>query len=308
MAGRLRLPLSPRDEARMTLIEHLEELRSRLFKVGIAFLVAAVVTWIFRARIFEALLEPAGLKQLNFMGPAQALITDVKLALFSAFLLTIPVILYQMWMFVAPAVGDVGRFFTYTIVTLSSALFLAGVAFGYLAVLPVGLEFLLNYAEDRYKAILTADTYLPFVTRLLLASGIVFEFPAATYVGAKLGLITAPTLRRFRKHALIANTILAAVLTPSPDPFSMLLMAVPMIAMYELSIVIARFVNPAISHEEAMEASPLSDSLPSHEDDYPYEDDAYDDDEEFDDHAEAHGENGSQDPARHEEGPVERDL
>jgi sec-independent protein translocase protein TatC len=267
MAGRLRMPLRPRDEARMTIIEHLEEFRSRLFKIAIAFVIASVVTWIFKARIFDALLEPAGLKELNFMGPAQGLITDVKLALFSAFLLTIPVILYQMWMFVAPAVGDVGRLFTYILVILASSLFLAGVAFGYYAILPVGLQFLLGYAEDRYNELITADTYLPFVTRLLLASGIVFELPAATYVGAKLGLITAPTLRRFRKHALIVNAVLAAALTPSPDPFSMILMAVPMLLMYEVSILIARFVNPVIAHEEALEASPLSDRFPEEGDD-----------------------------------------
>jgi sec-independent protein translocase protein TatC len=299
MAGRLRMPIRPRDEARMTIIEHLEEFRSRLFKIAIAFVIASVVTWIFKARIFDALLEPAGLKELNFMGPAQGLITDVKLALFSAFLLTIPVILYQMWMFIAPAVGDVGRLFTYILVILASSLFLAGVAFGYYAILPVGLQFLLGYAEDRYNELITADTYLPFVTRLLLASGIVFELPAATYVGAKLGLITAPTLRRFRKHALIVNAVLAAALTPSPDPFSMILMAVPMLLMYEVSILIARFVNPVISHEEALEASPLSDRLPEEEDD-----------EDEEDPEEPRSENGHHDDAsrRNEDDAVERDL
>ena len=298
MAGRLRMPIRPRDEARMTIIEHLEEFRSRLFKIAIAFVIASVVTWIFKARIFDALLEPAGLKELNFMGPAQGLITDVKLALFSAFLLTIPVILYQMWMFIAPAVGDVGRLFTYILVILASSLFLAGVAFGYYAILPVGLQFLLGYAEDRYNELITADTYLPFVTRLLLASGIVFELPAATYVGAKLGLITAPTLRRFRKHALIVNAVLAAALTPSPDPFSMILMAVPMLLMYEVSILIARFVNPVMPHEEALEASPLSDRLLEEGDD---------EDEEVPE--EAQRENGRDNaPRRDEDDAVERDL
>jgi len=284
----------------MTIIEHLEEFRSRLFKIAIAFVIASVVTWIFKARIFDALLEPAGLEELNFMGPAQGLITDVKLALFSAFLLTIPVILYQMWMFVAPAVGDVGRLFTYILVILASSLFLAGVAFGYFAILPVGLQFLLGYAEDRYNELITADTYLPFVTRLLLASGIVFELPAATYVGAKLGLITAPTLRRFRKHALIVNAVLAAALTPSPDPFSMILMAVPMLLMYEVSILIARFVNPVISHEEALEASPLSDRFPE------------EGDEDEEGPEEPQSENGHHDdsgaPRRDEDDAVERDL
>ena len=276
MAGRLRIPVGPRDEARMTLIEHLEEFRSRLFRVALVFVLACIATWIFRSRIFEWLLEPANLDKLTFMGPAQGLMTDVKLSLFSAFLLTVPVVIYQAWMFVAPAVGEVGRAFTYVIVTLSSLLFLAGIAFGYYAILPVGLQFLLDYESDRFEALPTADTYLPFITRTLLAAGIVFELPAATYVGAKLGLITAPTLRRFRKHALIVNAVVAAALTPSPDPFSMVLMAVPLAVMYELSIIIARFVNPMVPHEEAMEASPLSDHLPDDEEDAREDDDTDD--------------------------------
>src|SRR5215213_6911529 len=243
MAGRLRLPSPPRDEARMTLIEHLEELRSRLLKVGIAFVVVAVLAGFFVADIFRLLLEPSGLTELNFLGPAQGLLTDVKLVLFTAFLLTLPVLIYQGWMFVAPAVGEVGRATTYILVGMSSLLFLAGVVFGYWVVLPIGLDFLLGYAPDRSNEVITA----------------------AAYVGAKLGLLTADFLRRYRRHALIVNAVLAAALTPGQDPFSMILMAVPMVLMYEASILIARFVNPVVPHEEAIEASPLSDRLPENE-------------------------------------------
>jgi sec-independent protein translocase protein TatC len=265
MAGRLRLPTRPRDEARMTLIEHLEELRSRILRVGIAFVAVAVVAAFFIPQIFNWLLEPSGLEELNNLGPAQGLITDIKLVLYTAFVLTIPVLLYQAWMFVAPAVGDVGRVRTYVLVGLASSLFLFGIAFGYYIVLPIGLDFLLNYANDRYNEIITTETYLPFVTRFLLAFGIVFELPAATLVGAWLGLITAPFLKRYRKHALVVNFILAAALTPGQDPFSMILMAVPMVLMYEASILIARFVNPVVPEEP----------LPDEE----YEDDGDDEEE-----------------------------
>jgi sec-independent protein translocase protein TatC len=230
----------------MTLIEHLGELRSRIIKVGVAFFIVAVVAWFFRPQIFEFLLAPApSLKgQLNVTSPTEALITDVKLTLYTAFLFTVPVLLYQAWAFVAPAVGEVGRAFTYVLITLASSLFLAGVAFGYFVVLPIGIEFLLNWGGDRFDPIIISERYLAFVTRFLLAFGIVFEFPAATYVGAKLGLIDAPFLRRYRRHAIVINTVLAAALTPGQDPFSMILMAVPMVLMYELSILIARYVNP----------------------------------------------------------------
>ena len=250
MAGRLRLPLRPRgsrDEARMTLIEHLGELRSRIIKVGVAFFVAAVVAWFFRVRIFGWLLAPAGdalSGKLSVTSVTEQLFTDMKLALYVGFLLTIPVLLYQAWAFVAPAVGDLGRAFTYTIITLASALFLAGVAFGYFIVLPIGTQFLLNWAPDRYNTIITSQFYLQFTTRFLLAFGIVFELPAATYVAAKLELVDAPLLKRYRRHAIVLNFILAAALTPGQDPYSMVLMAAPMVVMYELSIIIARYVNP----------------------------------------------------------------
>ena len=137
-----------------------------------------------------------------------------------------------------------GRAFTYVLISLASSLFLAGVAFGYFVVLPIGTNFLLDWDPERYKAIITSSNYLSFVTRFLLAFGIVFELPAATYVGAKLELIDAPFLKKYRRHAIVINFVLAAALTPGQDPFSMILMAVPMVLMYELSIMIARYVNP----------------------------------------------------------------
>src|SRR5918997_1772905 len=268
MAGRLRMPSrprGPRDDARMTLIEHLDELRSRIIKIGVAFFAVAVVAWFFVDEIFNVLLEPAGDAldgKLNFTSVTEALFSDVKLALYVAFLLTIPLLLYQAWAFVAPAVGEMGRAFTYILITLASSLFLAGVAFGYFVVLPIGTSFLLSWDPDRYEAIITSGNYLSFVTRFLLAFGIVFEFPAATYVGAKLELVDAPFLKRYRRHAIVINTILAAALTPGQDPFSMVLMAVPMVLMYELSIVIARYVNPV---------SGVAGSEPADDEDEEYE-------------------------------------
>jgi sec-independent protein translocase protein TatC len=272
MAGRLRLPTRPRDEARMTLIEHLDEFRSRIIKVGIAFVGMSVLAWFFRERIFDWLLAPAGdalSGKLNVTSVTEQLFTDMKLALYVGFLLTIPVLLYQIWAFVAPAVGDMGRAFTYTIITLASALFLAGVAFGYFVVLPIGTQFLLTWAPERYNTIITSQYYLSFVTRFLLAFGIVFEFPAATYVAAKLELVDAPLLKKYRKHAIVLNTLLAAALTPGQDPYSMILMALPMVVMYEISILIARYVNPV--SEVAVHERSTTDDEGYEDDDSEYE-------------------------------------
>ena len=234
----------------MTIIEHLDELRSRIIKVGVVFFVAAIVAWFFRIQIYDALLEPAGSilhGHLYVTGVTEQIISDLKLALYAAFVVTIPVLLYQIWAFVAPAVGEVSRWFTYILVAMASSLFLAGVAFGYFVVLPVGVHVLLDWAPGRYNVIPTPTNYLAFVTRFLLAFGIVFELPAATYVAAKLGIVNGPLLSKYRRHAVIINAVLAAALTPSPDPFSMLLMMAPMLAMYEISIIIARRVNPIVS-------------------------------------------------------------
>jgi len=259
MAGRLRLPSrprGPRDEARMTLIEHLDELRSRIIKVGVAFVVVAFAAWFFRGHLLDWLLEPSGLTKLTALAPTEQIMTQIKLCLYVGFILTLPFLIYQTWAFVAPAVGDMGRAFTYTLISLSSVLFLAGVAFGYYVVLPIGLPILLNWDPAHFHENITSQYYLPFVTRFLLAFGIVFELPAATYVAAKLELVDASLLKRYRKHAIVANTILAAALTPGQDPYSMMLMALPMILMYELSIIIARYVNPTTevrAHELARE-------------------------------------------------------
>lgn len=236
----------------MTLIDHLDELRSRIIKVGAAFIVAAVVAWIFRIPIYNALLEPSGLENLQFTSLTAPFLTDVKLALYSALVLTIPVLLYQAWAFVAPAVGEVGRLFTYTLITLASLLFLGGIVFGYFLVLPIATSFLLGWGGERFDEIITADNYLSFATRFLFAFGIGFEMPAATYVGAKLGLISGETLRQYRRAAIVVNTVLAAALTPA-DVFSMVLLAVPLIFLYEVSILIAGYVNP-VTEETGMDA------------------------------------------------------
>jgi len=271
----------------MTLIEHLGELRSRIIKVAVAFFLVSIIAFLFIRSIFDFLLEPAPqLKgSLYVTGVTEPLITDIKLALFTALLLTIPIILYQGWAFVAPAVGDMGRSFTYILITLASSLFLAGVAFGYYVVLPIGLDFLFDYGGDRYSEIISGEKYLPFVTRFLLAFGIVFELPAATYVGAKMELVDAPLLKKYRKHAIVLNTVLAAALTPGQDPFSMVLMAVPMVVMYELSIIIARYVNPTTevtAHELARDDEDEGEEPEEYEADEP----AIGDFEDTDDHPE----------------------
>jgi sec-independent protein translocase protein TatC len=244
----LRIRVGSGDEARMTLVEHLDELRSRIIKAGAAFVIAAVAAWFFREQVFEWLLVPAPALEgsLNFTGVTGPIMADLKISLYVGLVVVIPIVFYQAWSFVAPAVGEAGRAFTFALIGFSSCLFLVGMAFGYFLVLPLALDFLVGWGGDRFEQIITAETYLSFVTRFLLGFGIAFEVPAAAYVGAKLGLVDAPLLKKYRRHAILANVLLAALLTPA-DPFSMVLMAVPLVVLYELSVLVARRVNPVPS-------------------------------------------------------------
>ncbi|MGI8649083.1 MAG: twin-arginine translocase subunit TatC [Rubrobacter sp.] len=244
----LKTILRPQDEANMSLLEHLDELRSRIIKIALVFIVGAIFGWIFKGYVFDFLLAPAPQtmdETLQFTSITDPLFTDVKLALYTALMITLPVIFYQGWAFVAPAVGEMGRLFTYTLITMASLLFVGGVAFGYYAVLPIGLNFLIGWDPSRFSEIITANSYLQFTTRFLLAFGVAFEVPAATFVGAKLGLVNAEVMRKYRRHAIMVNAIIAAFITPA-DPFSMIMLAVPLVLLYEVSIFIAAHVNPAV--------------------------------------------------------------
>lgn len=244
MVDRSHLPSNQRDDALMTLIEHLDELRSRIIKVGLAFFAASIAAWFFRLQILERLLEPSGLDTLQALSPTEQLMTHVKLCLYTGFMLTIPVLIYQAWAFVAPAVEATGRAFTHILIGMSSTLFLAGAAFGYYVVMPIGLNFLIEWDPEHFDPEITSGYYLAFVTRQLLAFEAVFELPAVAYVGAKLGLLDAPFLKRHRRHATAVSAVLAAALTPSRDVVSMILMAVPIVVLYETSIVITHYVYP----------------------------------------------------------------
>jgi sec-independent protein translocase protein TatC len=247
MASRLRIPLRARDDASMPLLEHLDELRTRIFKVGIVFILASIVAWFFRVQVFNFLMAPSedvlGYT-LQFTNVTSPILTDLKLALYTGLMVSLPVLFYQAWAFVAPAVGEMGRLFTYTLIGLASSLFVGGVAFAYFGVLNITLDFLIGWGGDRYEQIITADAYLSFITRFLLAFGVAFEVPAATFVGAKLGLVDAAFMRKYRRHAIMVNAVVAAMITPA-EPTSMIALALPLILLYEVSILIAAKVNPA---------------------------------------------------------------
>jgi sec-independent protein translocase protein TatC len=240
VVGRARRALGLRRVApddQLTVVEHLDELRRRILISVVALVVGFTVAWILRNPIVDLLLEPLpdGQDRPITLSPTEPFFTVLKVCLWSAILFALPVWLFQLYAFVIPAVGNQSRRVMLAIVAGVSALFIGGVAFGYFVVLPVALEFLLNFGDDIFTTEVQAGLYFGFATTLLLASGLMFEVPVAMVAFARMGLVTAQIYRKQWRIAVVAIAAIAAVL-PGGDPLSMFLLMVPQFFLYALGI------------------------------------------------------------------------
>ena len=237
--ARKRLPrrLSHGEEA--TLVEHLDELRGRLFIALGALAVAFVVCFAFHERIVEWLTEPLpDDKKLVTFGVTEPFTTSVKVALIAAFAVALPVILYQAWSFLAPAMEEHTQRVVSLFVIAGTLLFVAGVAFGYFVVLDQALAFLTTYDDNLYDIQIRASYYYSFVSLSLLAMGLMFELPVFVLALVRLGVLTAARLRRNRRIGYFLM-LLIAVLLPTVDPVSLAFETLPLIILFELSIQLA---------------------------------------------------------------------
>ncbi len=234
-----------REDEKAPFTEHLEELRKRLITCIIAVLVGFVITYAFKEQLFQILIRPlvAVLKDtggsLIFTGVSEAFFTYLKVAFLAGLLLASPVVFYEFWMFVAPGLYTNERRLLLPIVLLSSIFFVGGVVFGYYCVFPFGFKFFLSFSNDTIKAMPAMQEYLKFSTKLLLAFGLVFELPLVLTFLARLGIVSADFLRKKRKYSLILAFIFGAILTP-PDVVSQIMMALPLVILYEVSILGAK--------------------------------------------------------------------
>lgn len=243
-----------RPDERLSIVEHLSELRTRLIWSFVAFIVAFAAMYAIHDQLLDFLERPlpdryreSGLITLS---PTEPFFTVLKVCFWSALLLSIPVWLYQLYAFVIPAVRDQSRRVTLLIVGGISTLFLAGVAFGFFVVLPVALDFLLGFGDDQFQAEVRAQDYFGFATTLLLGAGLMFEVPAAMVAFARLGVVSADMYLRQWRLAIVVIAAIAAIL-PGGDPFSMLLLMVPQVILYGLGVVLARrFGRPVVWRSE----------------------------------------------------------
>ena len=233
----------------MPLIDHLEELRRRLF-VCLATLALTVTAAMLKAEaLINWLKRPAGhrLPLLAFFSPMEALLAYVHVGVIAGLVAALPMILWQVWAFVKPALAPHERRWGLLVVLGGSGLFALGGAFAYLVALPLTLRVLLGIGEGTLLPMISVSRYLSFTTSILLASGVVFELPLAIVFLAKLGLVTPEGLRRRWSMAILAMAILSAVLTPTTDAVTMLIMMGPMVVLYGLSILIAARVHAPVS-------------------------------------------------------------
>lgn len=231
-------------ESTQPLLEHLGELRNRIFKAAIAIVAGTIVAFIFRDWIFDVLVTPyeqaTDTRDLAFFRPTEAFSLFMRISVFGGFLLASPIVIYQTWAFVAPALTKREKRIAIPIVALLVVLFCGGVAFGYWS-LQRGLGFLLDFGGDALDPVIGGDSYLTFAIRFLLVFGFAFEFPVFLYAVAAVGVVGWRQLAAGRRWAVLLIVTIGAVVTPSGDPATLLLLSAPLYIFYEATIWIVRF-------------------------------------------------------------------
>ncbi|MCS7286528.1 MAG: twin-arginine translocase subunit TatC [Anaerolineae bacterium] len=230
-------------EARMGLLEHFEELRERLIKSVIALVLAIIFSLFFTGKFLKILISPMGELKPIFLRPTEMIITYLRVAFIAGLALAMPFIVYQLIKFILPALYPHERRYLYWLIPAATLSFLAGLAFAYFVMLPFVVRYLLTFGGDLARAQWTIGEYINFVTNFLFWMGMTFELPLVIYFLSKLGLISPEWLGRNRKYAIVVIAIIAAVITPTPDPFNMSLVMIPLILLYEVGVLLSKIAR-----------------------------------------------------------------
>lgn len=232
------------EEKEMTFIEHLEELRWRIIYSLIGILIGTIVAWIFiDLLVEEVLLRPAkesGVALQN-LKPFGQIFLYFQIALIAGLIISIPNVFFQFWKFISPALRKHERKYILAIVTFSTICFLAGIAFAYFVMLPLALSFAVQFGTQTIKNEFAVDEYMSIIISVMLAAGLIFELPMLSFFLSKLGILKPSFMRKYRKHSIVIIMIASAVLTPGTDPLSQVILAVPLVLLYEISILVSKF-------------------------------------------------------------------
>ncbi len=229
----------------MTFLEHLEDLRKRIWYSFLAIFIVLIPAWFFSKQIFEVLARPVtqflpqGVK-MAYTGLSDPFMLYIKVSFLAAIFVTSPFIFLQLWYFVAPGLYQKEKKYVVPFVVFTTVFFLMGAAFGYFVMFPWACRFFLSMGSD-FNPVITVNTYFGFSLKLLLGIALVFEMPTLIFFLSKLGLITSRWMVKNFKYAVLAVFIIAAVITPTPDMVTQSILAVPMLGLYGLGILIAFF-------------------------------------------------------------------
>lgn len=236
------------EEKEMSFLDHLEELRWRVIKGLAGIIVGTIVCWIFIDWIMDNVLllpvrqmnanlapgqQPIHLQNLK---PFGQLFLYMQVAIAGGIILSIPNLLYQLWAFIAPGLMPRERKYIRSIVFFSSFCFLAGIAFAYFVMLPSAMSFFAGFGSSQIENNIAINEYMSFIISVMLAAGVVFELPMVSWFLSQLGILTPAFMRHYRRHAIVVIFVLAALLTPGTDPVSQVLLAGPLLLLYEVSI------------------------------------------------------------------------
>ncbi len=233
-------PEEMNDDGEMSAINHLEELRRRLIISIVAVLIASAGCYCFAEEMVAFITQPAG--KLYYLNPAEAFFTYLKVSVCAGFLAAIPVIMHQFWAFIVPALTNHEKKTFDILVPASVSLFFIGLAFSYFLVLPTAVNFFMGFSTETLLPMFSIGQYLSFVISFVLPFGFVFELPMIVLVLAKFGFLSSNFLLKKRKIVLVGSFVVGAAISPTPDIFSQCMIAIPMILLYEGSILIVKYI------------------------------------------------------------------
>jgi sec-independent protein translocase protein TatC len=222
----------------MPFLEHLEELRKRLVRCFIALIISASACFYFAEHIFKFIMIPLGDTKLYVTEVTGSFTAFFKVALIAGLIVALPYIFWQLWTFISPGLYKREKLLILPVVISSTLLFLLGAVFCYYVMLPISLDFLIHFGEGVVEPLITVQSYISFVGMLILGFGVGFQLPILAYVLGKFGIVSARGLNKARRYAIVILLIVSAFLTPTPDMFTMLVMFLPLYALYELSILV----------------------------------------------------------------------
>jgi len=232
------------------LTEHLAELRTRLIRIVLAVTIGTVVAFTKANYLFEILKMPL-LKvnpnlKLYFLSPTEPFFTAFKISFLVGFILVSPFVFYQIWKFIEPALYEHEKKLVFPFVIFTTLFFIIGCLFSFYLVLPVAIGFFINFGNIQLgaEAIFSVKEYISFVLRMILAFGLTFELPVILSLLARLGFVTPKFLMKSRPYFIVLAFIIAAIITPTPDAISQLMLAIPLILFYEVSILMAKYLYP----------------------------------------------------------------